>query len=603
MVYVGLFCFVVSAAILHGHKLVIQSGLLDVDRNDRTEAYNQSKSNSMDLTHLHEAWKSQWAAYVATNPYVKKSSDLYSKDPGANWTWRNVSSSSSGTLKLLREAIDKHKSSLTCYPYAYPDIANTTTAVGSTVAGEDDEGAAGEDEEEGENHHGRRLPLNHVNGKNLYHCSCTNCCLYKEKVFVFDGEAERTKLRVPTGSVSSLLDIYHVSSDARNWTSKSGRRGSKDFAHIASIDGEVELVLTNDDHSVWVSKPTHIVHAGSVLNHPLFVQIMMVSILDVWNTMGWVGNHLKAASSGEQSTASPPTPTTVDFNWALLQSSVGVERLNDWWMNFHPEQKPVLRTHYRDVANMDTPDVATRMEMAAAASSNSKTAACFSELTLGAQPVGDPWIVAGSNHYGPIVDEAHFSQILNRNRENAFDAAWNRYYQFSVESRGLKDNAKLSPNQVILISRNDARSRRTLNEGSLVDLLTAEGFNVTFLYFGDYIGQSTALHKVLHTAPLVMGAHGAGFANLFGVNQEAVVMEWHMEPFQRIIFAKIAVILGLDYRHFMIKKEYLVPTPLSNVSIKDPDYWRNRDVYINLEEMKAALQPIKITLKGKGLFF
>ena len=88
------------------------------------------------------------------------------------------------------------------------------------------------------------------------------------------------------------------------------------------------------------------------------------------------------------------------------------------------------------------------------------------------------------------------------------------------------------PRKAIYLTREDSGRRRVLNRDDIYDLLTSEGFEVEKLMLTTYKTDISKAHQILHRAGLVIGPHGAGFANIVAFNPQAAVIEFHAEKFQ-----------------------------------------------------------------------
>lgn len=109
----------------------------------------------------------------------------------------------------------------------------------------------------------------------------------------------------------------------------------------------------------------------------------------------------------------------------------------------------------------------------------------------------------------------------------------------SVDDQGMNIN----PGSNVYISRKDTQERRVLNEDTVVEVLENHGFESYRL--ADY---SVAEQAVLfNEADLVVGAHGAGFANLIYAENTAV-----LELFGEKVkpnYANLAETIGLPYEY------------------------------------------------------
>lgn len=100
-------------------------------------------------------------------------------------------------------------------------------------------------------------------------------------------------------------------------------------------------------------------------------------------------------------------------------------------------------------------------------------------------------------------------------------------------------------NEFLYISRRDSlRARRLTNEDYLLSLLTPLGFKTVYLSEMSFSDQV----NLFVNARMIVGVHGAGFANLVFASRGTVVYEIFSQCYRPIMYEKISRYLQLDYR-------------------------------------------------------
>jgi hypothetical protein len=385
-------------------------------------------------------------------------------------------------------------------------------------------------------------------------CLCKNCCYDQDKIVVFDspGDAfQRLKRIVPgVGTAKKSIEFNHVP-----YTKLSNNRS----------------LMKQWEDALWIEKPTHLLtHMNERTMHPLFIQYVMANTLQEWNAYGWLDKD--------------------DFNWAMIGSNIRVESMNSWLTELHPKNQLILRT----VNSIHEKD----KELKKTITSNYNTKVCFAESMIGYRKKSDVWVGHGSNRKAGKYDGEHDFDIPAA----APVDIWKRFATYINDKRGVSVVATV-PRKAIYLTREDSQRRRVTNRHQVYNLLKEKGFEVEVLILSDYLESIGDAHKKLHSASLIIGPHGAGFANIIAFNPDAAVIEFHAEQFQRIVYGKMAAVLGMKYNALLVPAKDLKHTTASKrVPEGQNDFYRHQDMKVSIQSLDIILQEVEVYLKEKNLW-
>lgn len=116
-------------------------------------------------------------------------------------------------------------------------------------------------------------------------------------------------------------------------------------------------------------------------------------------------------------------------------------------------------------------------------------------------------------------------------------------YQGKIVMAGLKNVNP--PKNKIYISRAFAEHRKIENEAELISLLRDNGYGI---YHLENMSVEEQI-KLFSTASIVLGAHGAGFSNIYFCPRSAIVCELFSEYYHDSSFKILSNALGLRYNY------------------------------------------------------
>ena len=122
-----------------------------------------------------------------------------------------------------------------------------------------------------------------------------------------------------------------------------------------------------------------------------------------------------------------------------------------------------------------------------------------------------------------------------------------------LRSAFLQDRTR-TPYRLLYITRTDANTRRIINEAEILKEVLGYGFQVVSLTGVPFLQQV----KLFSEARIVVGPHGAGFANAVFCPSGSVLIEFMPERRQIDCFARLAHFVGMEY-HSILGIENDVP--------------------------------------------
>eukprot|EP01134_Creolimax_fragrantissima_P000421 CFRG0421T1 len=172
---------------------------------------------------------------------------------------------------------------------------------------------------------------------------------------------------------------------------------------------------------------------------------------------------------------------------------------------------------------------------------------------------------------------------------------------FLVNAMGLQ-GCEWNPKEALLVFRGPIvratqvypAYRSIVNEREVIEMVERYGFKVNRVDFA----KMTHMEQILSSrrAGLFIGMHGAGMANSFWTNENAVVLELHTYGFQKWGYETLSYYAGTKYLSWVnMNPDNAVPTwhSQSEKYNNDPDgrnQWRSRDQIIPISELEPLVQ-------------
>lgn len=107
----------------------------------------------------------------------------------------------------------------------------------------------------------------------------------------------------------------------------------------------------------------------------------------------------------------------------------------------------------------------------------------------------------------------------------------------------------LIPYKKIYITRNDALTRRVVNEQEVVEELTKIGFEIFSLEGNSIVDQA----RLFSIAKMVVPPHGAGLTNLVFCNEGSRVIEFMPSTYNNLCFQRLSGLRNLKYSSLISK--------------------------------------------------
>jgi capsular polysaccharide biosynthesis protein len=146
-------------------------------------------------------------------------------------------------------------------------------------------------------------------------------------------------------------------------------------------------------------------------------------------------------------------------------------------------------------------------------------------------------------------------------------------YRELMERNAIEQNHNKQKNK-IYISRAFANYRRIENEDEVIDFLKNKGYGIYHL-------ENMSVHEqveLFSNASIVLGAHGAGFSNIYFCSESTTICELFSEYYHDSSYRILSNVLGLKY-NYMIGKTNII----KNINpLKE-------NIYIDLKQLKAAI--------------
>lgn len=156
----------------------------------------------------------------------------------------------------------------------------------------------------------------------------------------------------------------------------------------------------------------------------------------------------------------------------------------------------------------------------------------------------------------------------------------------------------------LYISRNDAQTRRILNEEEVMENLAQFGFKKVIL-----TGMSVKEQRDLfHSAEFIVAPHGAGLTNIVFCRKGTGVLEIFPPTYVNPCYWELSDNLGLDYYYFLGEGICPSPPPVDiNVeswfdSFIGTDEKYGRDIRVNIQDLLAILTKALNTGADKNKF-
>jgi capsular polysaccharide biosynthesis protein len=129
----------------------------------------------------------------------------------------------------------------------------------------------------------------------------------------------------------------------------------------------------------------------------------------------------------------------------------------------------------------------------------------------------------------------------------------------------------------LYISRSFANYRKLENEDEVIKLLKKYGFKVYHLENMSVEEQV----ELFSNASVILGAHGAGFSNIYFCNQDVIICELFSEHYHESSFRILANVLGLKYNYIIGKTK-----KIKNIHPKQ------ENMFIDVEKVEAFLETL-----------
>lgn len=142
-----------------------------------------------------------------------------------------------------------------------------------------------------------------------------------------------------------------------------------------------------------------------------------------------------------------------------------------------------------------------------------------------------------------------------------------------LRSTFLKKDRTQKPHRAIYITRNDAKTRRVINEAEIREELIDSGFEVVSLSNVPLLEQI----ELFAEARIIVGPHGAGFTNAIFSQPGSVLIEFMAEGWQITSIERLARLGGITY-HSIVGKEH----GISNGDVPSHDHTVDRAELRNL---------------------
>ncbi|MDX2211902.1 MAG: glycosyltransferase 61 family protein [Oculatellaceae cyanobacterium bins.114] len=149
----------------------------------------------------------------------------------------------------------------------------------------------------------------------------------------------------------------------------------------------------------------------------------------------------------------------------------------------------------------------------------------------------------------------------------------------------LLNGSAPTPPQRIYISRANARYRRVLNEGAVIEELRSHGFKVVNLESQSLVEQI----RLFATAKAIVAPHGSGLTNIAFCQPQTQVLELVSPNYIRPYYWTMSQSLRL--RHYFLQSEGFACTPLRQLMYLNP---LTEDLVVNLEALRFSLEHVLI---------
>ncbi len=141
--------------------------------------------------------------------------------------------------------------------------------------------------------------------------------------------------------------------------------------------------------------------------------------------------------------------------------------------------------------------------------------------------------------------------------------------RFLRESFLVTSSLATTKSDFVYISRGDSvNSRRLLNESHFSKILESIGFGIYHLSELTFQDQVVLFSE----ARMIVGVHGAGFANLAFASRGTVVYELFSDQYKPKLYERLSALADLDYHGIICEDEEVEkPAQQANLSISDGD--------------------------------
>ena len=280
----------------------------------------------------------------------------------------------------------------------------------------------------------------------------------------------------------------------------------------------------------------------------------------------------------------------------VLCGFAGDEHFTQDWLNpLHPLGYPAVRTGWKNGDNtMDSERIGRE---------NKETPVCFKNAFFGFKDSAASTFALTSAVDSPKKTMRYSDGYTPSTTEMKF---WREFREYYNARRGLT-TVPVEKRHAVVISRQDSDSRQLLNEAELVEIMKSYGFNVNVVSFDGM--KPFEIAATLRKAALVVGAHGAGMANIPFTDSRTVVFEMHNEISQRFGYAHLCKALGNPYFYEIAVEGDSVISEAARMRGLDSDgkpknfkHYKHFHLKIQPDVFEAKLKDIVELLTESGLY-
>lgn len=198
--------------------------------------------------------------------------------------------------------------------------------------------------------------------------------------------------------------------------------------------------------------------------------------------------------------------------------------------------------------------------------------------------------------------EHPYQRFLRNKKASQLLADYVDYYVYRSGLSQIQPN----PQTALYLSRSDSTKRRIINQDEVIRIVEEEGFNVTTVVLTGMGKEET--HKLMRTASLVFGPHGAGFANTLVCAKGTTILETHPWGFQKYGYAFISKTLGFHYLYWNAPDESYTNHTAESLEIHTKskahrstsdkkNLFRHRDMWVDTVAFRKLVKKATVNAK------